>query len=89
MIKSGQSPGQLGSPQWQHRSPLPICSPAHAYMAGQTSPPGALGARLRDLEPKQVLPALRALWYGSCLLLEDVIAISHRCPSCKALTNSL
>ena len=55
-------PGQLGSPQWRRRSPLPICSPAHAYMAGQSSPPGALGARLRDLEPRLVLPALRALW---------------------------
>ena len=53
---------QLTSPPWQHRSPLPICSPAHAYVARQRSPPGALGTRLRDLEPKQVLPALRALW---------------------------
>ena len=64
VMLSGQPSGHLGSPQreWQRRSPLPICSPAHAYVAGQTSPPGALGARLRDLEPKQVLPALRALW---------------------------
>jgi len=67
--KGGRSPSVEGSavmrlaqPLGQHRSPLPICSPPHAYVAGQTSPPGALGTRLRDLEPKQVLPALRALW---------------------------
>lgn len=61
-MMSGQPSGQLGPLEWQRGSPLPICSPAHAFVAGQTSPPGALGARLRDLEPRQVLPALRALW---------------------------
>ena len=46
----------------QQGSSLPISSPPCAYMAGQRSSPGAVGPRLRDLEPREVLPALRALW---------------------------
>ena len=55
-----QSPS--GTPDRQQGSLLPISSLARAYMAGQRSSPGAVGARLRDLEPREVLPALRALW---------------------------
>ena len=62
MSECQQPPRPSRTPDRQQGSLLPISSPARAYMAGQRSPPGAVGARLQDLKPREVLPALRALW---------------------------
>ena len=62
MSECKQPPRPGRTPDRQQGSLLPISSPPCAYMAGQRSSPGAVGARLRDLEPREILPALRALW---------------------------
>ena len=62
MSECEQPPRPSRTPDRQQGSLLSVSSLPCAYMAGQRSPPGAVGARLRDLEPREVLPALRALW---------------------------